>query len=74
MNKPFPQEGLDTGHRSSLSFYDQLLYEFSVFLEGQIEQRLSDIEFVIDEPFFIRDQRKDLIATKKVVDNFRRMA
>ena len=71
LSKPFPQESLDIDHRSRLSFYNRLLYEFSTYLEAQITERLKDIEFVIDEPFWIRSQRKDLIATSKIVDKFR---
>ena len=65
-------KSLSVGHKSRLSFYNRLLYEFSVYLEGQIERRLQGIEFVIDEPLWIRGQRKDLRATGKTVNKFRR--
>ena len=68
MNNPFPQESLSVGHKSRLSFYNRLLYEFSVYLEGQIERRLKGIGFVIDEPLWVRSQRKDLRATSNVVN------
>ena len=37
-------------------------------------KRLKDIEFVIDKPFWIRSQRKDLRAVNKAVNKFRERA